>query len=80
MNDEATPQSTSTMVDADNDVLCKSTLIAFVSCRNGEDCEHDHEFTQQELAAATAGDVTAWFNFKACGTPTPAGDDHPVEG
>ena len=68
------------MAEDDNDVAYKSTLVHFMRWRDNVAYEMDHEFTQDELAAVTANDVTGWFNVKAYGTDTPTRDDRPIHG
>ena len=67
-------------MEQDNDALYKGTLIAFMSWRDEEDNENDHEFTQEQLAAVTASEVAGWFNYKVYGTPTPGRNDRPTQG
>ena len=58
----------------------KPTLMAFMSHKDGQNYDKEHEFTQQELAAITPMDLLRWMCLKVYGKEEPVPDDNPIEG
>jgi len=57
----------------------KSTLVAFMSYRDGQNYGKDHEFTQQELGAITPEELTRWMCLKVYGIEELGPNNNPRE-
>ena len=56
----------------------RGILISFMSYNDNVRYGNDFEFTPAHLGEVTAGDVLAWFNFKAFGTDVPTDAHRPI--
>ena len=66
--------------DIDSAQRYKSTLIKFMSWRDGASYAKDHEFTQQQLGAITPEEIHRWMCLKVYGMEEPGPGDNPTEG
>ena len=55
-------------------------VIKFMSYRDDEDYDKDHEFTPEELNAIQPEEIEKWMTFMVYGVSEPGPDDNPTLG